>query len=113
MHEITPEETKRARHYIATPLPRFLAERLALLAILQDRAVAYGDPALPAAYGLAIASMARAKISADRDRGSGIIDLPQFIEVFEGKTREDFRREHVEHTRAVLEGTHATPGEVS
>lgn len=109
VHELTPDEVKRGKVYRAMPTSKFLAERLALLGVLMDRAVAHGDGALPAAYGLAIASMARARIAADRDRGAGVVELPTFIEVFEGRTREDFRREHVERTRLAVTGPDDPP----
>jgi hypothetical protein len=101
--ELTQSEEKRMRELQAMTTSKVLSERLAVAVILQDRAIAHGDGALPSSYGVVIASMARAKIMADRDRGAGVADLPQFIEVFEGKTRDDFRREHQDHTRRVLE----------
>jgi hypothetical protein len=109
VHELTPDELKRGKAYQAMPTSKFLAERLALLGVLMDRGVAHGDGGMPAAYGLAIASVARVKLVADRDRlaGGGVIDVPVFVETFEGKTREDFRREHQEHTRKVLESVDA------
>lgn len=105
--ELRPAERKRVQTYRSTLTSELLRERLAILCVLQDRAIAHGDGALPATYALAIATTARAKVLADRDRGAETPELPQIVEVFEGKTREDFRREQQELTRRVLEGASA------
>lgn len=105
--ELSDDEVKRVRQLQASTTSKILSERLALACVMQDRAIAHGDGALPATYGVVIASTARAKVVADRDRGAGVPELPKFIEVFEGKTREDFRREHQERTRRVLEDVSA------
>jgi hypothetical protein len=101
--ELTPAEVRRVREIQAMTTSKVLGEQLATAIILSDRAIAHGDGALPASYGVVIASLARAKIQADRERGSGINELPTFIEVFDGKNRDDFRREHQERTRRILD----------